>query len=41
MHWTASMHLSDPVAPLYAFFAGGVLGRMTLELALQLTRRVR
>lgn len=38
-HWTAAMHLSDPLAPLYAFFAGGVLGRMTLELVLQALRR--
>ncbi|MEY2756667.1 MAG: hypothetical protein RIR33_445 [Pseudomonadota bacterium] len=32
MHWTASMHLSDPLAPLYAFFIGAVAARLALEI---------
>jgi hypothetical protein len=41
MHWTASLHLADPLAPLYAFAGSGVLGRLLLELALCSIRRPR
>lgn len=36
MHWTASLHLPDPLAPLYAF----LMGAMAARLALDLVRRV-
>lgn len=39
MHWTTSLHLSDPLAPLYAFFIGGVAARLALELIRQLYAR--
>jgi len=32
MNWTASLHLSDPLAPLYAFFLGCLGARLVLEL---------
>lgn len=31
MHWTASLHPADPLAPLYAFFVGAMAARLTLE----------
>lgn len=31
MHWTVSLHLSDPLAPLYAFCIGGIVARLALE----------
>ncbi|MDX2277204.1 MAG: hypothetical protein NW206_17295 [Hyphomonadaceae bacterium] len=31
MHWTVSLHLPDPLAPLYAFLIGGVTARLALE----------
>lgn len=31
VHWTASLHLSDPLAPLYAGGCAGVLARIGLE----------
>lgn len=42
MHWTASLHLPDPLAPLYAFFIGGLTARMALALIGDVvTRRMR
>jgi hypothetical protein len=38
MHWTASLHLADPLAPLYAFVAGALLSRMAWALAADLIR---
>jgi len=38
MHWTASLHLADPLRPLYAFLAGAFLSRMALALAVDLIR---
>jgi len=34
MHWTASLHLPDPLASLYAFLAVAFAGRVVLELIL-------
>ena len=31
MHWMASLHPADPLAPLYAFFAGAMAARLALE----------
>lgn len=33
MHWTASLHLADPLAPLYAFGLGALTARTVLALA--------
>ena len=42
MHWTASLHLDDPVAPLYAFFIVGLMARMALTfIGDVVTRRMR
>jgi hypothetical protein len=42
MHWTTSLHLPDPLAPLYAFIASAVMGRFLLSLAIAiLTHRRR
>lgn len=37
MHWTASLHPADPLAPLHAFLAGGLSARAALELLLRLS----
>lgn len=39
MHWTASMHLSDPLSPLYALFIGGLTARLALEFVRQTVAR--
>ncbi len=39
MHWTASLHLADPLAPLYAFLIGGLIPRLVLELIRQVVAR--
>jgi len=42
MHWTASLHLPDPLAPLYAFFIIGLMARMALMfIGDVVTRRMR
>ena len=42
MRWTVSLHLPDPLAPLYAFCIGGVSARLALELVRQkLDRRMK
>jgi len=33
MHWTASLHLADPLASLYAFIAVALFGRCACALA--------
>lgn len=33
MHWTASLPLADPLAPLYGFGLGALTGRTVLALA--------
>lgn len=38
MHWTASLHLADPLAPLYAFIAVAFAGRCACALAADLMR---
>lgn len=38
MHWIASLHLSDPLASLYAFFIAGMSARVVLTLALTSAR---
>lgn len=35
MHWTVSLHLSDPLMSLYSFLVGGLGARIVLELALR------
>ena len=32
MHWTASLHLADPLAPLYAFVVAAMAARFVQEL---------
>ena len=39
MHWTASLHFDDPLAPLYAFLGGGFTARLALALGADLLRR--
>lgn len=39
MHWTASLHLADPLASLYAFVAGALLSRIACALAAGLINR--
>lgn len=34
MHWTAALHLPDPLASLYAFLTVAFIGRVVLELVL-------
>lgn len=34
MHWTASLHLADPLAPLYAFGVGVLAARTAIALAI-------
>lgn len=34
MHWTASLHLRDPQAPLYAFGVGVLAARTAIALAI-------
>lgn len=31
MHWTASLRLADPLAPLYALLVGAMAARLALE----------
>lgn len=38
MHWTASLHLADPPASLYAFVAGAIISRIAWALAADLIR---
>lgn len=38
MHWTASLHLADPLAPLYAGVAAAFLSRFAWALAAELIR---
>jgi hypothetical protein len=38
MHWTASLHLTDPLASLYGFFAGGSVARLAMVLTLRRAR---
>lgn len=33
MHWTASLHLADPLAPLYAFLGAAFVARFASALA--------
>jgi hypothetical protein len=39
MHWTVSLHLPDPLAPLYAFAGAGLAGRGALEILVHSLRR--
>lgn len=32
MHWTVSLHLADPLAPLYTFVVAGMTVRLAQEL---------
>lgn len=34
MHWTASLHLADPLTPLYAFGVGVLAARTAIALAI-------
>jgi hypothetical protein len=34
MHWTAALHLPDPLASLHAFLTAAFIGRVVLELIL-------
>jgi len=34
MHWTAALHLPDPLASLHAFLRAAFIGRVVLELIL-------
>lgn len=38
MQWTASLHLADPLAPLYAFVTVALIGRCACALAADLMR---
>lgn len=38
MQWTASLHLPDPLASLYAFFVAGVAARTAIALLFQRKR---
>lgn len=39
MHWTASLHLRDPLAPLYAFVACATVARAVLRIGAGYVRK--